>query len=98
MKIVYDSQAEIGQRVISVMINGRPLVPSKRYKLATPDFIANGGDGYSVFKGNIPLIYNQQMSKLFSDILISELRLTNAISPVVENRIVDVNKVTKELR
>ncbi|MEH6451431.1 MAG: 5'-nucleotidase C-terminal domain-containing protein [Psychromonas sp.] len=97
MKIVYDSKAKIGQRIISVAINNKPLEVLKHYKLATPSFIANGGDGYTVFKDNNHLVYNQQMSKLISDILISELRLSNVISPVIEDRVIDVNKTSKEL-
>lgn len=96
MKVVYDSQAEIGQRVVSVIINNSPLQPLKRYKLATSDFLADGGDGYLIFKQSNPLTYNQQMSKLLSDILINELRLTNTISPKIESRIVDAGKRTTE--
>ena len=46
MQIKYDSSAPSGKRVISVLINGKPLKPSSIYKLATSDYIASGGDGY----------------------------------------------------
>ena len=39
------------RRVVSVMVGGAPLDDAKTYTLATNDFMANGGDGYAVFKG-----------------------------------------------
>ena len=96
MKIVYNSQAEIGQRVVSVIIDNSPLEPLKHYKLATIDFLAEGGDGYLAFKQSKPLTYHQQMSKLVSDILISELQLTNTISSKKTHRITDtVQRITE---
>ncbi|WP_019614871.1 bifunctional metallophosphatase/5'-nucleotidase [Psychromonas ossibalaenae] len=92
MKVVYNSQAAAGDRVVSVEISDSPLLPLKRYKLATSSYLANGGDGYQRFKHNVPLTYNQQMSKLLSDILINELRLTNSISPKIESRMLDIAK------
>ncbi len=92
MKVVYNSQAPAGERVVSIDINNSPLQPLKRYKLATSSYIAKGGDGYQCFKDNAPLSYNEQMSKQLSDILINELRLTNRISPELESRIIDSAK------
>jgi len=92
MKVIYDSKAEIGRRVVSVSVNNIPLQPLKRYKLATSNYIANGGDGYLLFKQNKQLMYNQQMSKSFADILTNELRLTNSISPKKQSRIIDIAK------
>ena len=34
----------------SVEINGQPIKSNKIYKVATVDFLANGGDGYNVLK------------------------------------------------
>jgi 5'-nucleotidase/UDP-sugar diphosphatase len=96
MKVNYDSQATSGQRVVSVQIDNKQIEPLRHYKLATVDYIANGGDGYLSFKENKALIYNQQMSKLVSDIIISELRLTNQITPQTDSRIVDIGKKVME--
>lgn len=48
----FDPSQEVGHRVVEVIINGKPLDLKATYKLATNDFIAAGGDGYSMFKGN----------------------------------------------
>jgi len=38
-----------GERVASAVLhNGKPLEPQRKYTLAVPDFLAAGGDGYSV--------------------------------------------------
>lgn len=37
-------------KVTKIMINGRPISDRKEYKIALPEFIANGGDKYPVLK------------------------------------------------
>ena len=49
LKIVVDPSRPVGERVISVLADGEPLDDKKIYKLATNDFMARGGDGYSMF-------------------------------------------------
>jgi len=39
-----------GSRVVSVTVGDIPLDPDKKYKLATNDFMARGGDGYGMFR------------------------------------------------
>lgn len=50
LKVVYDASQVAGSRVVSVTLNGKPLASGKNYKVATNDYIANGGDGYGVLK------------------------------------------------
>ena len=40
-----------GSRVAWVKVGGQPIEPKKVYKLATNDFMLNGGDGYRSFVG-----------------------------------------------
>ena len=49
LKIVVDPSRPVGQRVVSVEADGKPLEDTKIYRLATNDFMARGGDGYSMF-------------------------------------------------
>ncbi len=46
-----DLSAEVGNRVHSVEVNDEPLDLNKTYKLATNDFMAAGGDGYTSLGG-----------------------------------------------
>ncbi|MCX7842112.1 MAG: choice-of-anchor I family protein [Clostridia bacterium] len=48
MKVKY-AVASPKNKVAEITINGNAINPSKRYKLATNDFIAAGGDGYTMF-------------------------------------------------
>ena len=90
MQVTYDSQAEIGHRVVSVTVNNQQLKPHVLYKLATTDYIVNGGDGYDMFNNNSTLDYAQQMTGLLSDILINHLRFNHSISPIIDQRMVDL--------
>lgn len=46
-----DLTKEVGDRVFDVKVNGEPLNRNKTYKVATNDFMAAGGDGYTSLKG-----------------------------------------------
>jgi 2',3'-cyclic-nucleotide 2'-phosphodiesterase (5'-nucleotidase family) len=52
---VYDSDAPAGARVVSVTVGGVPVArnASATFSLAIPDFLAVGGDGFTVF-GDFP--------------------------------------------
>jgi 5'-nucleotidase len=45
-----DASKPAGQRVSEVVIAGQALDPTKTYRIAVPNFIANGGDGHEVLK------------------------------------------------
>jgi len=92
MKIVYNSQNEVGKRIVSLHINNKLVDPLQKYKIATTDYIANGGDGYYSLQLSKPIPYNQQMSKLLNEIVVDELRARRVISPKIESRLVDLAK------
>ncbi len=54
VRLVYRPSAPPGNRVQEIRINDQPLDPDKQYLLATNDFLAAGGDGFSVFKKAFP--------------------------------------------
>ncbi|MDP9085190.1 MAG: 5'-nucleotidase C-terminal domain-containing protein, partial [Pseudomonadota bacterium] len=45
----YALSRPIGNRVTRIQLNGKPIVATRRYRVATIDYLASGGDGYSVF-------------------------------------------------
>ena len=47
--VVVDPAAGAGVRIVSVLVNGVPLDPARRYTVAANNFIAAGGDGYTMF-------------------------------------------------
>lgn len=40
--------------VLSILVDGKPIDPNATYTLATNDFMASGGDGYTML-GNYPI-------------------------------------------
>ncbi|MDX1737010.1 MAG: bifunctional UDP-sugar hydrolase/5'-nucleotidase [Alphaproteobacteria bacterium] len=51
LEVVYDPSKPAGDRVVSISLNGQALDNNKAYRVATNDYIANGGDGYVSLKG-----------------------------------------------
>jgi len=54
LRLVYRQSAPPGNRVQEIRINGQLLDPDREYLLATNDFLAAGGDGFSVFQKAFP--------------------------------------------
>lgn len=44
-----------GEGVVSVTVAGKPLAEGVTYKVAMPDFLASGGDGYTMFVGKLKM-------------------------------------------
>jgi 5'-nucleotidase/UDP-sugar diphosphatase len=76
-----------GERVVSVLVGGTPLDDAGTYTLATNDFLANGGDGYAVFKSAKPLI-NPIDATLMASQVIDYIAAKSTVSPAPEGRIV----------
>ena len=51
MTVVYDLSAPAGARVKELRVANRPVEEQRRYSVATDTFIADGGDGYTIFAG-----------------------------------------------
>lgn len=49
LSVLYDLSAKPGARVQEVTVGGKPLEPVKRYSVATDAFLADGGDGFTMF-------------------------------------------------
>lgn len=50
VEVVYDESKPIGSRIVKCNINGVPLDDGKTYKVLTSNFLADGGDGFLIFK------------------------------------------------
>jgi 2',3'-cyclic-nucleotide 2'-phosphodiesterase (5'-nucleotidase family) len=76
----------LGQRVLSVEVNGRPLEPEGRYTLATNDFVSRGGDGYVMFQSAKKLI-DALAGQYVSGQVIAYISKVGTIEPKLEGRI-----------
>jgi 2',3'-cyclic-nucleotide 2'-phosphodiesterase (5'-nucleotidase family) len=106
LSFVYDPTAPAGSRVREVLIGGKPLDPDREYSVATNDFLAAGGDGYTAFGDAVKssadfaviggtmkgekLVFSDS-GRWLRDVVIEWLRGKKKIEPVVENRIREVN-------
>ena len=50
MSFIFDPKASKGSRIIRVMVNNKHIDREKFYKVATIDYLINGGDGFSFQK------------------------------------------------
>jgi 2',3'-cyclic-nucleotide 2'-phosphodiesterase (5'-nucleotidase family) len=87
LKVKYDPSKPKGSRVISVAANGKPLDVNAKYTIATNDFMANGGDGYVMFREARPLLTVRD-AKLMANDVMAYIAQHKRISPQVEGRIV----------
>jgi 5'-nucleotidase len=44
----YDLSEPAGQRIVAMTLDGKPIDPAARYRVTVNNFMASGGDGYSV--------------------------------------------------
>lgn len=81
--ITYD--AEGNGTISDVTIGGAPIDPNRTYRFATNDYLAGGGDGYTVLTKSIDT-YNTSM--LLSTVVIDYAQsLQGAITPTTDGRI-----------
>jgi 2',3'-cyclic-nucleotide 2'-phosphodiesterase (5'-nucleotidase family) len=105
MTFVFDRSRPVGQRIVSATVGGQPLDRQREYTVATLDFIASGGDGYTAFGQAIKssgdyceiggamrssrLVYNDP-GKFLRDAVIDALAKDSPVAPSVEGRIAEI--------
>ena len=87
MSYIYNPKAKAGARVVSVNIGGLPLNKGRTYTMATNNYIAGGGDGYSVFK-KAKVIIDASGATIMAGMVMDYIKAKGSVSPKVEGRIV----------
>ena len=88
----FDANRPAGSRVVDVKVNGVLLDNTKKYTLATTNFLyVDGGDGYTMLKDS-KLLISPERGLLDSDILQRAISSAKAISPRIEGRIIRLNQ------
>ncbi len=65
LAVTFDASKPVGEGVVEIKVAGELLDLDKTYKLATNDFMAAAGDGYTVLaEGSNPVDTGISMSKL----------------------------------
>jgi len=65
-----DKSKPAGERVSDVVVGGKPLDEAATYKVATNDFMARGGDGYTVFAGAKQLVNDLEAKLMANDVMV----------------------------
>jgi len=76
-----------GNKVANVLVAGVPIDPAKTYKLATNDFMAVGGDGYTMFAGKTQVSLHGSLADILADYINSLTAANGAVTYVKDNRI-----------
>lgn len=69
--VSFDSTAPTGSRITNILVNGAPLDPARLYSVTADHFIAEGGDGYSIF---LQAINRRDHQIPLRDVLVSALK------------------------
>ncbi|WP_421694726.1 bifunctional metallophosphatase/5'-nucleotidase [Aestuariivirga sp.] len=76
-----------GQRVSAVTVGGRPLDLTATYTLATNDYMAKGGDGYTALVTAKPLLGARDGKLMANDVMVY-ITKQKTVAPKVEGRII----------
>lgn len=87
MIVEVNSFAPAGARILSVRIGGQPLDQRRVYSLAVNEFMAAGGDSYTVFSA-VPRLIDLTSAQLTTSQVIDFIAAAGTVSPAVEGRIV----------
>lgn len=81
LSFAFDPKAPVGRRVVDASLGGQPVDPARRYRIATTDYLADGGDGYSMFKGARVLIDRSAAPLLATVVMDHAQRLGTIAAP-----------------
>jgi len=72
-----------GNRISNIRINGVPIDPAASYRVTVNNFLADGGDGFTVFRQAT----NRYFGEIDLDAFARYLEVNNPIAPTLRNRI-----------
>ncbi|HLO77039.1 MAG TPA: 5'-nucleotidase C-terminal domain-containing protein [Magnetospirillum sp.] len=86
LAFAYAPKAAAGRRVSAVTVAGKPLNPAGRYRVATTDYLADGGDGYAMLKHGRVLI-DRNAAPLFATVVMEQAERQGTIAAKMDGRI-----------
>jgi 5'-nucleotidase len=90
MSYTFDPSAPPGARIVAVTVGGAPLDEARRYVLATHDFLAAGGNGYTVLAGREP-VFNDS-GRWLRTLVADWWRQRGSVERTLEGRIAEVRR------
>jgi 2',3'-cyclic-nucleotide 2'-phosphodiesterase (5'-nucleotidase family) len=86
MEIVFDLSRDAGSRITAMKVGGAPLDESKNYRVAVVDFIARGGDDYTMFRDALRVTPDNDAPLLVNEV-VEYLRALGTVRTDVEGRL-----------
>jgi 5'-nucleotidase len=86
LRFSFDGRRPPGSRVVSLTVSGQPLDAQHTYTLATNAYVANGGDGYTMFRGQRYLITPEE-AQVEAVIVLNALAAMGLSAPHTDGRI-----------
>jgi 2',3'-cyclic-nucleotide 2'-phosphodiesterase (5'-nucleotidase family) len=84
VEMAYDERAPMAKRVTEIKIKGVPLDDNKTYKVLTSNFLADGGDGFLLFKKNS---FYKNSGVQILDAMVKYLKNHETYEPKIEGRV-----------
>lgn len=82
--LTFDPSKEIGQRVVSAVVNGQPVQQEQSYTIAVNAFIVSGGDGFTGFLKGTNV---RNISMIEREIVVDYIKRLQTIEPKLDGRI-----------
>jgi len=86
-RYAYDLRRPAGERVSNITLNGEPVVDGDRYRVVTNDFLAAGGDNFTVFTEGTDVLGGEP----YVDALIEYLSANSPLAPPATDRITRID-------
>ena len=83
LQVIYDANEPAGRRVKEVRVAGKRLNIDQSYRVAVNDFMAAGGDGYSILKSSTGP-QGADKGLLVRDVVIAGIKAKGAVCPPTE--------------
>lgn len=87
MKVVFDPKQPMRKRVISLEVAGKPVELGRTYRVAVLDFLARGGDDYTVFR-TAKRVTPDADAPLLANEVTNYLKALGTVKTTTEGRIV----------
>jgi 2',3'-cyclic-nucleotide 2'-phosphodiesterase (5'-nucleotidase family) len=86
LDVTFDLGRPVGDRIVQALVNGKPLSLDRTYAVAVNEFIAGGGDGYTMLM-RAPRLVGLQTSELLVNHVVDYLSATGHVAADPERRI-----------
>lgn len=87
IRLAADLTRPPGARITALTINGGPVDPDARYRLATVGFLAGGGDGYAML-ARAPRVTDDRDAEFLSTLVIAAVARTGSLAPRCDGRMI----------